>query len=433
MNVDKERINELRKVLKEKDFEFEGAFKKSLPKETLLQDVMNGRIVFDIFIVTDTESADDYKKQQTEGKSIGLLFCRCIGGTDTQKVYCLIGIPVLKELDSSYIRCIADGYYQYITVWMDLFLNTDFEIHYISAVMERDWKRFEHDTQEIFKQYMFDIFKIDLNIMNEISGSYYEGRPCNACIFFRTGGEADGRESVRFQNQVQVTEKNIRVIRKLLEMGNENQYLTACRDGDVWNIRGLYDRNIKNQGIVFYITRHMAWNMEIRQRISVCFNSGKYFIESREFAQREFKRKYKELFEIECSEKITKIFNKAVEQEHGTVLMILEKTEALKEVNLLLNISTGIEIEPADLNQEYAYSVMSIDGAAVFDEYGFCYAIGVILAGNADIEGSPERGARYNSAVKYIAACAKRSIKALGIIVSEDRTVNIVSSVEMEG
>lgn len=52
-----------------------------------------------------------------------------------------------------------------------------------------------------------------------------------------------------------------------------------------------------------------------------------------------------------------------------------------------------------------------------------CYAIGVILDGKADkFIGDKTRGARYNSALKYIHSFEKQ--KCVILVVSEDETID---------
>ena len=48
---------------------------------------------------------------------------------------------------------------------------------------------------------------------------------------------------------------------------------------------------------------------------------------------------------------------------------------------------------------------------------GICYAIGAILDGLATDEGDPSRGARYNSAVRYVKSS---QVNCLAVVVSED-------------
>jgi len=62
-----------------------------------------------------------------------------------------------------------------------------------------------------------------------------------------------------------------------------------------------------------------------------------------------------------------------------------------------------------------------IDGAILLNPEGECYAFGVVLDGLATEIGDPSRGARYNSAIRYM----KSSKHAcLAVVVSEDSGVD---------
>lgn len=68
-------------------------------------------------------------------------------------------------------------------------------------------------------------------------------------------------------------------------------------------------------------------------------------------------------------------------------------------------------------------AVTSIDGAVLASPDGLCHAVGVILDGAATGTGDSARGARYNSAVRYLAG---RGQGSLVIIVSEDGTIDLM-------
>ena len=85
--------------------------------------------------------------------------------------------------------------------------------------------------------------------------------------------------------------------------------------------------------------------------------------------------------------------------EHGTMLVI--SAQADLEATRLGRQATPIEPTLAD---RFIKQVTGIDGAVLVDPFGRCHAIGVILDGTAATEGDRSRGARYNSAVKYLAS-----------------------------
>ena len=90
----------------------------------------------------------------------------------------------------------------------------------------------------------------------------------------------------------------------------------------------------------------------------------------------------------------------AADAEHGTMLVVSQgaATEAARLV------SQALTVEPTRLDDSLVRQVTGIDGAVLVDPSGRCHAIGVILDGTATSGGDRSRGARYNSAVKYLAS-----------------------------
>jgi hypothetical protein len=60
-----------------------------------------------------------------------------------------------------------------------------------------------------------------------------------------------------------------------------------------------------------------------------------------------------------------------------------------------------------------------------------CTCIGAILDGDAVTAGSTARGARYNSTVNYVTRRSQLSQEFIGIVVSEDGTVDAVTSTKV--
>jgi hypothetical protein len=114
----------------------------------------------------------------------------------------------------------------------------------------------------------------------------------------------------------------------------------------------------------------------------------------------------------------------ATEQPHGTMIVI--SSAAAVEAARLEEQSTILKT-PSPLNEAKVLMLSSIDGALLVDPAGVCHAAGVILDGAAvKGKGTRSRGARYNSAIRYIHAKENEQHECLAIIVSEDRTINLV-------
>ncbi len=102
----------------------------------------------------------------------------------------------------------------------------------------------------------------------------------------------------------------------------------------------------------------------------------------------------------------------ARQQSHGVVIVITP--DAAAEAARLAKQATPIEPTVLDLDQ--IKSATSIDGALLLDPDGRCHAIGVILDGNATPQATPARGARFNSALRYV----MQHQSSLALVVSDD-------------
>ncbi|HVJ06549.1 MAG TPA: hypothetical protein VM578_12820 [Candidatus Saccharimonadales bacterium] len=75
------------------------------------------------------------------------------------------------------------------------------------------------------------------------------------------------------------------------------------------------------------------------------------------------------------------------------------------------------------MSPELFERVSGIDGSVILDPQGLCYAIGVILDGEATADCTPSRGSRFNSATRYVRSHSRRR---LAIVCSDDRTIDII-------
>ena len=136
-----------------------------------------------------------------------------------------------------------------------------------------------------------------------------------------------------------------------------------------------------------------------------------------------FRRDLRRTFQLTDAAKIEKLWDVVLEasrQKHGTMLVIT--TEALAEADRLKLQCTLIE--PVPLTPLITRLVTSIDGAVLLDPEGYCYSIGVILDGRASGRGNSARGARYNSAVRYVESSP---YPCLVVVVSEDGMVDVLT------
>ena len=123
------------------------------------------------------------------------------------------------------------------------------------------------------------------------------------------------------------------------------------------------------------------------------------------------------------NENIWNIVKNAKKQKHGTMLLFSEN--ALEEENRLC--SAGYQVVVSEnMDCKYIEAVTGIDGAVLLDSNGKIYMIGVILDGEMPPKGiSVDRGARYNSAIKY--SFTHMEEKHLLVVLSEDGYCNFIN------
>ncbi|MCU5303196.1 diadenylate cyclase [Bacillus toyonensis] len=87
-------------------------------------------------------------------------------------------------------------------------------------------------------------------------------------------------------------------------------------------------------------------------------------------------------------------------QPHGTMVVITKEDQ--REAERLCNQGFLIN-KTNEIQDSIVKGITAIDGAILLDDTRFCYAIGVILDGIANEKiGTISRGARYNSALRYL-------------------------------
>lgn len=211
-------------------------------------------------------------------------------------------------------------------------------------------------------------------------------------------------------------------IRKLLEIASEDLFL-YCNGKEIiglGKIKGEYD--VKNQDLLTVnFTGPQKWELKHGENTVLIMEFANPSLPRQKINRDVFddllKRTFIDIPDDDLN-RLWKIVNIATSQKHGTLLII--SSEAEFEAMRLQNQST--KIEPVTLDDSLVRNVTSIDGATILDSKGICHSIGVILDGTATNKGRSERGARYNSAVRYVENNKK---KCVAVIISEDGMINL--------
>lgn len=283
------------------------------------------------------------------------------------------------------------------------------------------------------------ILLYNLNVLyediNAISNMTYETAGCNGEMIFIWDDEINDLNMIVFKNKVQLFRNNYKIIRKLLEMCQNNNVLVVNNKGHLQKqfIIGMCNKDILNLKRNFYSIEFLGkskWHLKLNynndddDRILSHDENGFYDDRIRNLSL--WDDKIKEFFNCECG-KIINIVNEIKKQKHGAVLIVFkEYSDAEKESDRLCECNRGIRLNIVryDNFKNNVISMSSIDGAVICDIDGNCYAIGVILDGKASSKGNISRGARFNSTISYVDS---RSEKVVGFIISEDGDINFYS------
>ena len=259
---------------------------------------------------------------------------------------------------------------------------------------------------------------------NTISSLRYEGAEGVGKLLLARRGHPNVEEIFALTCPTELTD--YRAVRKLLEMTAPDVHLLA--DGE--NVYALgrqvghYDAEREDLFVISFIT-HYAWEFQHAGHVLLRSHYGLPSLPRTRLSRPRFRRDLKRTFGLTDPGKIERLWDVVLEasrQKHGTLLVIT--TEALAEADRLKLQCTLVE--PVPLTPLITRLVTSIDGAVLLDPEGYCYSIGVILDGRASGRGNSARGARYNSALRYVESS---DYPCIAVVVSEDGLVDVISSV----
>ena len=259
---------------------------------------------------------------------------------------------------------------------------------------------------------------------NTISSLRYEGAEGVGKLLLARRGHPNVEEVFALTCPTELTD--YRAVRKLLQMTTPDVHLLA--DGDnVYALGrqvGSYDAVREDLFVVSFIT-HYAWELQHAGHVLLRSHYGLPGLPRTRLSRTGFRKALRRTFDLSDPAKVERLWDVVLEasrQPHGTLLVIT--TEALAEADRLKLQCTLVE--PVPLTPLITRLVTSIDGAVLLDPEGYCYSIGVILDGRASGRGDSTRGARYNSALRYIESSA---YPCLAVVVSEDGMVDVITSV----
>jgi hypothetical protein len=255
---------------------------------------------------------------------------------------------------------------------------------------------------------------------NAIASLHYERQAGSGTLILARNGHAAIRPFVTFSAPTDIT--NYRAARKLLELAAGDVTLHTDSERIYGLVKlGSYCENDEDLFEV-RILEHHHWELLHAGRSIMRVRYGQPYLHKPAFDRSKLSIDLPRIFPGIASahvEQITSLVVQAEQGGHGTTLVITEAGEA--EAKRLSRQATPIA--PVPLSPDVLKHLTPIDGAVLLSPDGICHAIGVILDGKATQKGDPGRGARFNSALRYIEASVAR---CLAIVVSEDRGIDFL-------
>ena len=267
-------------------------------------------------------------------------------------------------------------------------------------------------TSDIMRQELF-------KALNAISSLPYEGREAVGKLLFVSSKVEALDFSVRLKDAVSIN--NHKLCRKLIEISNSS-VLCVCQGANA--ISGFGSLRSADADCVFQVdfVGRYKWDLCYKNKLVMKVAFGMPYLPLPRINEEVFRSDMRRIIPSiikDAEDRIWNIIKAGIEQKHGT--MIVVSTKAVEEAERLKK--QCLSIYPIALTPDLVSRFSGIDGAILIDPKGICHAIGVILDGMATDEGDQSRGARYNSAIRYIASAGSPTIC---IVVSEDGNVNVL-------
>lgn len=297
-------------------------------------------------------------------------------------------------------------------------------------------------AKQKYNQNFLSLFKS----INLIADSNYEGKAPKGKILICKEETMENNINFIFKHSDSILISETKLVRKLLEVSDNELYIISNGYeifglGEIVNYKDKNSRDFlvvdfigKNKYKICYIiiekkkdSKEKIENIAKEVYNFTIVNEMPKLIGGK-YNENEFESIFKRIFSVSNTDKVKSIVETAVNQKRGTMLVFCDKAE--EEMRDLKEY--GIEITATEITKEFFLNITSIDGAVLMDSTGKCYGIGVILDGIAKgAKGNKERGARYNSALKYIAKCTdiNNNIKVVIVVISEDGMVDILPEI----
>lgn len=267
--------------------------------------------------------------------------------------------------------------------------------------------------------------------LNVLASKNYEGARASGELFIINPDHPDLEIMITFKPGIEL--RDYGAARKVLEMavdntvGGKTENLLLLSTGHeiygIGKVNANYDRKYAEVYTVRF-SGHYAWDLSYDGRTVMKVLAGHPSLPQSPINRERFLDLLSRILPDTNSnpDALWEIITNASKQHHGTMIVI--SGDAAYEAARLAGQSTLIE--PSALSPENLLMLTAIDGAVLIDSGGICHAVGVILDGIAVAgKGTRARGARYNSAIRYVDS-VNHEKGTLVVVISEDGMINLM-------
>lgn len=224
------------------------------------------------------------------------------------------------------------------------------------------------------------------------------------------------RFGIQGQNNRLIKAGNLRMVRKLLEISNENgidilaEKINTPDGKTAYAVQALLnatDDSDDVEQIYIKFKGYMHWSLTIGKREVLIYYHGEYQLGY----AKEGENYLEDIIKLQKDNKL--------EQE----------VKRLCDMNRAIPVESNLKYNKTEEGENGWHKaaflgISNMDGALILDFDGNCKAISCIVDGKAVIPGRVERGARLNSIENYVGS--KKKGICIGIVISEDGMVNIL-------
>lgn len=269
----------------------------------------------------------------------------------------------------------------------------------------------EHSFEDPEASFLF-------STITKISSLYYESTRCDGSIAITQN--CDNANQCCFIDNLPFSDDYAKQLRKLLETAKKG-FSMLVRNNFAYGIGEPISTRY-----LFKITGHLEWmilNDEMKPLLR--YKYGDYYVPLS--IEMDWYIKYRTpSLGIRERKLIMSVIDDVQKSKKGALFFILDDAE--REVERLCIKKRGIKISPSDIRSPHTKAMTSIDGALILNKNGLCYGIGVIIDGDATVDGTPARGSRYNSAKNYVKRRYDLEMTEIyAVIISEDGYIDIIT------